>query len=569
MLLQSTEAGKRTLLAVALVSISLVVFPTILQAAVFIAGGFLSRVFFSAGVIIALVLPVLLLPRDRILGIAYAVVVSAVLLCAAVQGAVWDNTNDSLTYHVPAAIELAEGANPVHGELDNFWANHHPKAAWVFSAGVYSLSGNLEHGKVINVLMLLASFAVAGVVLLSIPGLPRTFAYLIAALVAFNPVTLMQLNTHYVDGLFSSAAAILILLVVAYDAPEIDLEVPIRPLLVIAGASAVLAANLKFTGLVFVCALFVLHLGWRLATKQDVWGGSLRGTALFVAVCGLAILMVGVSPYVTNTVRYGHPFYPVFGADMSAIPDAPDQRQRPIPYREKPAPLAFAMSLTERTSAATTETMANPYRLKNPLSVTKTELISLIFPDARRGGFGPLFLLALMLAGVLFGLDLARPRGEGGGLSSTSMRYAAGIVVLLTLLMVEAWWARLAPMFFLAPLLVALVPLSQPRGLRTISGGIAVALVAVLCANALLIAGMQAFNYRNGRAVTARALASLQGATTVMMRFPDPVQGERYGVALRQRLRDAGFESAIVPYDPADPREWRDEPGLLSEVLAQ
>ena len=120
------------------------------------------------------------------------------------QGGSWDNAHDSLTYHGPAAMALADGVNPLRGSLGHFLADHYPKAAWIFSGGMYRLTGNIEYGKSITVLLALACFGVAGTVFLSVPRLRAGYAYLLAALVTLNPVTVVQLDTHYVDGLFSS-----------------------------------------------------------------------------------------------------------------------------------------------------------------------------------------------------------------------------------------------------------------------------------------------------------------------------------------------------------------------------
>ena len=167
------------------------------------------------------------------------------------------------------------------------------------------------------------------------------------------------------------------------------------------------------------------------------------------------MLIVGFNPYVTNLVTYSNPFYPLFSADLAKIPDPPDVNQRPVPYRSVAAPVAFVMSLTERTAAASTETMDAPYQFKNPFSVRLSEVAAMEYPDARRGGFGPLFLLALGISLVTLVLMLVWHRELEWGLTVGAVGYGVMLSTLLTLLMIEAWWARLAPVFYLVPVLIA------------------------------------------------------------------------------------------------------------------
>ena len=165
-------------------------------------------------------------------------------------------------------MALADGVNPLRGSLGHFLADHYPKAAWIFSGGMYRLTGNIEYGKSITVLLALACFGVAGTVFLSVRRLRAGYAYLLAALVTLNPVTVVQLDTHYVDGLFSSLAVLLVLAAVALGPARLELGVARRQIFAVVVGSAVLLANLKFTGLVFVVALLALQAVWTLVDRR-------------------------------------------------------------------------------------------------------------------------------------------------------------------------------------------------------------------------------------------------------------------------------------------------------------
>ena len=103
--------------------------------------------------------------------------------------------------------------------------------------------------------------------------------------------------------------------------------------------------------------------------------------------------------------------------------------------------------------------------------------------DARISAFGPLYSGALILAAILAVFAaFQRPRPE------PVTRFIAGAVgvLLLTLIMPEAWWARYVPYAWWIPVLVAFAAVvSRPAALR-FSGA---ALLAILIANSLIVAG--------------------------------------------------------------------------------
>lgn len=553
-----------------LFSLAIMASTIVIQGSLFLVGAELSRATLPLGVVAAFALTAWLMRSSKRWWLGAVVVALVSVAVGALQAGAWDNNHDSLTYQVPAIIELADGANPVQSELENFWAEHHPKGAWVVSAALYTWTGEIESTRVINVLGVMSALGVALLFMRAIKGLPRWAAWVLPLLVAFNPVTLVQLDTHYVDGLLSSMSVVLILLVIGRNAPEIELEVSDRILFAIATCAAIVLANLKFTGLVLVCLIAGAHVLWGLIERgRSSAGAPERREARYAAiVCVLALAVSGVSPYLTNTVRNGHPFFPVFGANAADIADAPDARQRPDAYRDTPAPVAFLMSLSEAASVPGTETMAPPYRVKNPLWVQRSELVAMTFPDARRGGFGPLFFLGVVLALATLIWGIAQRRWTDQGLSLRTLALSLALVTVLTLLMIESWWARLAPQFYLAPVLVAAWGLSRRQSRFAPHGILSVALVVVLATNSLVIAGVQMAAHRNRRVARSAALERLAGAETLTLRFPDPTLATRYRAAIVRRLVDEGFDVSVIEYDARDVRDWRYDHTFYAEFAS-
>jgi hypothetical protein len=85
----------------------------------------------------------------------------------------------------------------------NQWLDHYPKAPWIFGAVIYNLTGNIETGKVMHFMLMLAVFLSTYSFISSIPLHPW-LCLLISGLLAVNPVSLSQSLSYYIDGLVSS-----------------------------------------------------------------------------------------------------------------------------------------------------------------------------------------------------------------------------------------------------------------------------------------------------------------------------------------------------------------------------
>jgi len=67
------------------------------------------------------------------------------LMCIAVTYVFYDNTQDGLSYHLPATLKLAEGWNPVYhhydkGSIIGIWGEHYPKFIWINGAMLYQIT---------------------------------------------------------------------------------------------------------------------------------------------------------------------------------------------------------------------------------------------------------------------------------------------------------------------------------------------------------------------------------------------------------------------------------------------
>ncbi len=373
----------------------------------------------------------------------------------------YDTSWDGQTYHQQAVIALAGGWNPLAAPLDGSaftsagYVNNMAKGAWVAEASVYRVTGHIETAKVLHLVLGAAALLCAMAALLALPGLGRWAALGCAAVATVNPVALTQAFTFYIDG--GIASAITAFVACAY------LAVERRDRLAALGlaAATVHLVNAKLTGLPYAVSLWALTGVVALAR-----GGA--GRALPLGAAGALALLVAVlgpgwNPYATNTIRHGHPFYPVAG-----------QHAQDIVRTSRPEAFA-AMNRFERLTRATFSSSSNfiqyGARLKLPFAVVDDEREQCGKCDVRMGGFGPQFSGALILS--VLALSFAR---RGGAVRATL--FAAGLLATV-LVTAEGWWARFAPQLWLVPIVLALAPLASPgrRGAR-LAGALVLATMA-------------------------------------------------------------------------------------------
>jgi energy-coupling factor transporter transmembrane protein EcfT len=165
--------------------------------------------------------------------------------------------------------------------------------------------------------------------------------------------------------------------------------------------------NVKLTAGIYASILIVGYLTILWFTEKIA---VLR--AVFPVSAGaflLGFILFGFSPYVTNTLSQGNPFYPALGTDRSDY-TAPQ----------------FPSNFTGRNSAfllfysifAKSDNVRGPEKtavLKAPFTVSRDELKAFTDTNAKQGGFGPLFGGAILLGFYVFAaalINLYRLRGR-------------------------------------------------------------------------------------------------------------------------------------------------------------
>jgi hypothetical protein len=419
----------------------------------------------------------------------YAVAsLTLIALLTFLAGSVYDKSWDGMAYHQIGIIELSKGWNPFYEQLPyesqqsryfdreivlNLWVNHYGKALETFSAVLMAVTGNIESGKVFNVLLLLSAFCTLFYLLVRLNFISIFWSFALAFAATFNPIAINQLFSYYLDGALGSLILILMCqLILLLRAAEKEER---WPAYISIFFISIILINLKFTGLVYHAWICLVFLGLVIYLKRS----QLLARFLAVATASglVAIFVAGFNPYVTNIIHAGHPFYPLAGKNKV------DAIVHMIPKPLK-AHSAFGKFLASNFSRCDNygETSDRAVEYKVPFTFSLQELKIFQSEGIRLGGFGPLWSGIFCLTAVFLAIALARIKGTHRFYLLALVAGVVGAVVINP----AAWWARFIPQLWLLPVIVfAFLLYTQKANTFKFAGKAAVVL---LIANSALIA---------------------------------------------------------------------------------
>jgi hypothetical protein len=403
------------------------------------------------------------------MGLCVVVLVGAV----AISSQWWDTTNDGQTYHTDGILSLAEGWNPYRtpeppDSIYPLWVGFFSKGPWVNAASLYRLTGTIEAGKAFQLILFVASLAIAWSVFGSQPHLPRQHAAVLSILLALNPVVVCQLLNFYVDGQLASCLTILICLMWLLDR-SYDGFVLFALCMV-----SLLIVNLKLNGVIYLAILAGGYVLWLWVHRRPE---RMRVTLSLLAAGLFAVVVVGYNPfisrYLTNFLSKGDPFYPTDLHSLILV-----KTNTPSDLLDKDRFSRLAMSLFSQSQVS-----LDPTTFKIPFTVSPQEFVNFRFPDTRVGGFGPWFSGALLLS---LGLGLATLWQARHTLKRLSFPVLLLILIAISIISSDqGWWPRYAPQLWVIPIIIVALVLSTAVS-QWLSRG-AVLVILVLFINAAII----------------------------------------------------------------------------------
>jgi hypothetical protein len=415
-----------------------------------------------------------------------------VLFAAAtfITGKLYDKSWDGMAYHQVGILELSKGWNPFYEQLPeqhlqskllnkevnlHLYVNHYGKGMETFSAVLMAATGNIESGKVFHIILFLSSFCSLLYVLLRLNFRNKWWAGVLAFAAAFNPITVNQLFSYYIDSAVGALFLILIvnfvLLVLADDKKESK-----TPAFISIFLCVIILMNIKFTGVIYLAWLSAVFIGLLVYLKKSTL--IKRFLSVVIPAGVVAVCVAGFNPYITNTVNFGHPFYPIAGDNKTDV----IINMMPTPLEGANRFEKFFMSTFSRTdNSVKRDDQKIEYKI--PFTFSVQELKTLQSEGVRLGGFGVLWSGILCVSVLLFGWLMF-------GLQSRERIFLIAITVAIlgaVFINPVSWWARLVPQLWLFPVVVLVFMMLCIDKPMVRLGGRAITLLMIANASLILL----------------------------------------------------------------------------------
>ncbi|MFC0878610.1 hypothetical protein ACE01N_18590 [Saccharicrinis sp. FJH2] len=380
-----------------------------------------------------------------IFAVSLAVIVFSLLIASFYFDLSWDGQ----WYHQSAIYHMVSDWNPLKDPIRDFEIHnsssicHFPKGSWYFAASVYSFTGNFEAGKGLNIIV---PFIALFYIFASLRELKLSFSksLVISVIVILNPVVWCEITSYLVDGL-------LILYISIYlTAAMLWIKQRDNKSMLMAAMAISALVNVKFTGLVFFCALAFFLFIYLLLVNRKHW---FKFAYLHAVILAGSLLIAGYNPYITNYVERNHPLYPIMGTEeYPSVFEATGEDSNEL--LETPHNM-MGKNLIHRMFYATFGRPDNaPYYKKKdaslmwPFMSNTSDWEAYYFHEVRVSGFGPYFSATIILALVLSVTLLIRDK------TNRLKLLMAALAVLSTLMFSRhLWWPRFGPQMWLLPLI--------------------------------------------------------------------------------------------------------------------
>jgi len=383
-------------------------------------------------------------------GIVLGINLAACGLLALISAQLDDLSWDGMSGRIEVVLGLSEGWNPVKdpsfqeavklGETNPalrgsfvVQSGYQYGLGNLLSAYLAKITGSLNAGKAITPILALASFGICFSAFSAL-SLGSGWCWALSFLAALNPVCIYQSSSYYIDGHTGALFTAMLFSALRLLLCPMSIDGVLALVVAFLGLSAA-----KTSGLLYGVVIDVVFFGFYALTHLK----NLKPILVFIGINVLITWPVGVMfrkvggfqnlsvAYLQSATNMATPGYGVgqgsFGLDV--MPKL-DRLQ------------VFLMSYM-----APTEIIADKVKTKFPFWLNRRELSVFedITPDARAGGFGPLYGAFLILAVASFGFLFL---GKAPNLASCFPL----VPVLLSVSLTQTWWARWAPQGWLIPL---------------------------------------------------------------------------------------------------------------------
>ena len=420
------------------------------------------------------------------------------------------------------SMSIAEGNIP--GFESNIWAEAYCKSTWIFGAGIYAITGNIETVKCYTLIGMACAFFLVYHYMRK-KDYCRWKTIFMASIAAFNPVAIQQMFSFYLDGFLHTMLIILVVsLLMLSDRKTFDVKVSAS----MVATSMIVCGNTKFTGLLYggiFCIAYYLNDCYQYKKTEKQWFGKIcKESLLYIGLLIVTVVWAGASPYMTNLIRHGSPTYPLTGEGKM------DVTQWSSPFAEQNHFKNVIFSLFSRMDNFYYTSGKRP-TLKIPFTFDQEEVDLTALVDTRISGFGVWFGGLLIVAFVIMVIWLIKsPYNRQKQLIGLNTLVCIG----LTFGIQESWCARYSPYIYMLLLIAFFVLLNSKK--KAVMIFTAVFSLAILFNNCLPLIHKGEV-YRSSRAID-RSFQELKEAGPIEIH-----NGEFEGVYFN--FRDKGIDYRV------------------------
>ena len=350
----------------------------------------------------------------------------------------YDNSFDGNTYHQGSIVDMIMGCNPIHTPqyFSSLWSRHYAKAIEIAASTISLFFNRIETGKAVNILIIEAS------IFITYGFLRRTFSHLashrivfLTLLLTLCPTVIRQAYIYYIDyTLYTFMLLVVISLITIYRNND---HISWYTLII----TAILAASTKFTVAFYIFLTIGVGIIWFFVAGQRKM--SLRMTILSIGLFILGLGVLGYHPYITNTIGWGHPFYPLMGSDIDIMSgNTPEIYIGGNRFTNWLRSLFYNAEGTEVWMPIISDSLHDYY----------------ISHEARIAGFGPFFGYTLFTSMLLVVYHIGK-EWQSHTCNKAQAHTFIGISLLLLgacFIFEQSWWMRYTPFLWAVPIVLLL-----------------------------------------------------------------------------------------------------------------
>ena len=329
------------------------------------------------------------------------------------------------------------------------WTDCYARATHVYQANAYALTNNIESGKSINTLSIIALFLII-FSYLALRFKKIVFPSIFALCCITYSVVSAQYLTVYID--FFVYIYLLLLLfsffVIEFRRNEKELNFG----LLIYSLALLMLINIKFNSFayagIFCLGYYFYYIYMLIKKREKEQKFFVKFTTISAINVIVGVFIIGLSVYPKNFIEYGNPFYPLYGENKVDI----ITENQPAEFENLPAIEKYTRAMFSKTeNMAKASGRETEYKI--PFAVSKDEMNYIRMSDTRISGngvlFSGIFIISLILL-ILTSIKMYHYNKKIFIMASIPL----AITFLMIFLLSESWWARYFPQTYFIVLIV-------------------------------------------------------------------------------------------------------------------